>query len=994
MFRSELFDAVKKGDAERLNDLIKKGVDLNCQNDMLLTPLHVAAECGYIAIIEILLKGGANINASGDYGMTPLHLASREGHLEVVKILLDRGANVKKVDKGRQTPLHFACSHNHYDVVKLLLKYGANIKALDVNGITPLHDACLGHNPEMVKLLLDEKANLFAVDNWGNTPFEIAINFAAAKRQYEVVNLLLDNSQILISQKLLDAGLNTAVFYNNTDVAKMLLDRPHPANIDAVDKYGNTVLNWAIYSKKLSLVQFLLHRKAKLDSESLTLLSRDMFTQQSTTQPELNTPSFEILLYELATHQNTTSPLIVDLSKRNITDEELGSLSTILKYNKSISKLVLAVNKFSHAGMYKLAEALEVNKTLEVLDLSYNAIGSQYWPSKSGVQYLFSALENNTSLVHLNLDGCSLDKADIRSLINFLKNRKTKNLERIDLDAAVLAKCSKTEQDILQEVNDTEAFLDAAFNVRQLLPKYTEKTWQALQGKLLKDKPSVKELSVDERKLWVAHEMTICLTEYKSQFLAQKDNLTDRNKRYLDALAMRFLECADIISVDDDPDLAAWINEVQQIIHVARPSEIYELTEKIDRQLAISIDEEDPIKIFQKSFENRMIALYSAASGDNSGYTKSNVVTPIEKMGSIAVAAISAIPHFGEIAKSSFELLHFGGHVVDEILENLEIMGKVAEVIEGVVENPLFEHGIHHLKAKVIRKIHGLTEQDKLNNFVSCFTGKSYASKIKSLSMTISFYYHDQLKSLPSKAAEMWARYAYLHVADLLMSGLISGPFKKSLNGEVLGEEAILWLSYVPTRHHAPRVKLKLDKKLMLKEHFMSPKIKFKDSQGIIHTCSTMINDKKDKIIIKTDHYPTRWATQKEIEALNKLWNKLGSNRYCALKSETPANHTLIFDQNDLQELTEKSLPFSTEKAPYKTKSKQIKEQRKTIKELQETNQKMEWRLKNLEDPNRIKAATKILFWYRKEKKNNEVLANIEDKKLIPVARQLMGRKV
>ncbi|CAF5226643.1 unnamed protein product, partial [Rotaria magnacalcarata] len=52
--------------------------------------------------------------------------------------------------------------------------------------------------------------------------------------------------------------------------------------------------------------------------------------------------------------------------------------------------LTLEVNHIDHEGVKNLANALESNKTLAVLNLRWNQIGNQ------GVQYLANALKNNT----------------------------------------------------------------------------------------------------------------------------------------------------------------------------------------------------------------------------------------------------------------------------------------------------------------------------------------------------------------------------------------------------------------------------------------------------------------------------------------------------------------------------------------------------------------------------------------------------------------------
>ena len=304
------------------------------------------------------------------------------------------------------------------------------------------------------------------------------------------------------------------------------------------------------------------------------------------------------------------------------------------------------------------------------------------------------------------------------------------------------------------------------------------------------------------------------------------------------------------------------------------------------------------------------------------------------------------------------------------------------------MDNPVFEYGIEHLKDKVIRKVHGLTEEDKLNNLVNCFpNAKGHMSKITSIAHAISHHYQSQIINLSPKEAEMWGRYAFLHLADLFMSGVISGPLQRSLTAEELGEEAVLWLSYVSSRHHPPRIKLKVDKKLSLQDHFMQPMIQFKDCNDKIYTCSIMLKDKKDLITTQNDKYPPRWATQRELIALTKLWNDPHTNRHQTLPSEATKSYRLIFDQKAVSELTEKNLPFKTMKSPYKSKSKRLKEQDNELKEMKK-------KIHQLEKPmTPIRAVKCIQFWYRCTHAENQALALVKNKENSLLTKNIMRRR-
>ena len=68
--------------------------------------LHLAAETGNAASVELCLKHGANVNTQRVTLTTPLHIASMKGDLEIVEILCRKGADLHMKDNEKQTPLH------------------------------------------------------------------------------------------------------------------------------------------------------------------------------------------------------------------------------------------------------------------------------------------------------------------------------------------------------------------------------------------------------------------------------------------------------------------------------------------------------------------------------------------------------------------------------------------------------------------------------------------------------------------------------------------------------------------------------------------------------------------------------------------------------------------------------------------------------------------------------------------------------------------------
>jgi len=115
--------------------------------------LYEAVRKGDAAAVTSLLDRGADVNAKFRYGTTALFKAAERGNAEVTRILLARGADVKVKDTFYQaTAMTWALNGKHVEVVRLLVQKSAD----DVEDV--LMEGTRETNPDLVKIALDTGA--------------------------------------------------------------------------------------------------------------------------------------------------------------------------------------------------------------------------------------------------------------------------------------------------------------------------------------------------------------------------------------------------------------------------------------------------------------------------------------------------------------------------------------------------------------------------------------------------------------------------------------------------------------------------------------------------------------------------------------------------------------------------------------------------------------------------------------------------------------------
>lgn len=129
---SQLHEAIRNNEIERIKELIINGENINEVDSMLRTPLHLASWKGSKEIIEILLNYKAKTILKAKDNYNSLHFAIQSNSLECCKLLIqyDKSLLNTRISKGNKTALHLAASKNNYEIVEYLLEAGADPTAL------------------------------------------------------------------------------------------------------------------------------------------------------------------------------------------------------------------------------------------------------------------------------------------------------------------------------------------------------------------------------------------------------------------------------------------------------------------------------------------------------------------------------------------------------------------------------------------------------------------------------------------------------------------------------------------------------------------------------------------------------------------------------------------------------------------------------------------------------------------------------------------------
>lgn len=309
-----LMRAARTGSIASVKALLTRGADVNAREKRGQTAVMWAAAEGHAGVVDLLIKSGADFRTPLEGGFTALLFAIREGRADVAKVLLQAGADVnesvqpkRRVGRGPQpgmTPLLMAVENGHFELAIDLVKAGADPND-QRGGYTPLHCISWVRKPDhgegedgmpppagsgnidslqfvrqIVSLGADINARiakapggLGVLNRTGATPFLLAArtaDIALLKLFYELGADPTITTTDGVTPLIAAAGLGTLAAGEVAGTEDEVLEVLEwlvkiGADVNAVDKNGETAMHAAAYKNLPKVVEFLAANGAKIE---------------------------------------------------------------------------------------------------------------------------------------------------------------------------------------------------------------------------------------------------------------------------------------------------------------------------------------------------------------------------------------------------------------------------------------------------------------------------------------------------------------------------------------------------------------------------------------------------------------------------------------------------------------------------------------------------------------------------------------------------------
>jgi|GEM_PF-5843276 len=194
-----LIVAAKYKNSEKVELLLKAGINVNSTNKSGNSALHYASMYNDEKTIELLVKRGADLFLKNRMGHTPLHSSIRYGKNDKIYIF-SYYKDFSMVNEKKQNLLHLSITRNSESSFDYFLNNGADPEGMDYNMDRPLHYAARSRNTDFIDALMGRKVELNPKNKSGLTPLHYSFM----------------RNNLVASRKLLEYGADPAIKDNSS----------------------------------------------------------------------------------------------------------------------------------------------------------------------------------------------------------------------------------------------------------------------------------------------------------------------------------------------------------------------------------------------------------------------------------------------------------------------------------------------------------------------------------------------------------------------------------------------------------------------------------------------------------------------------------------------------------------------------------------------------------------------------------------------------------
>ncbi|XP_063818304.1 fibronectin type 3 and ankyrin repeat domains protein 1 isoform X1 [Pseudophryne corroboree] len=213
------------------------------------------------AVINILQTGYVKVNVPDKLGFSPLMVAAQKGYLRLVELLVEHGADISQVNGSGKNSLMLACFAGHLDVVEFLRNHGVPWDLRDRSGCAAMHWAADGGHLKVIEWMINDDCKVDIKDTcleW--TPL---MRVSAISGNTEVAKCLINaGAEVNVKDKDGKTPLMVATLNNHEHLVRLLIERG--ADCSITNEYGISIAKMAKAFNRQNVMEMLEDTKKEI----------------------------------------------------------------------------------------------------------------------------------------------------------------------------------------------------------------------------------------------------------------------------------------------------------------------------------------------------------------------------------------------------------------------------------------------------------------------------------------------------------------------------------------------------------------------------------------------------------------------------------------------------------------------------------------------------------------------------------------------------------
>eukprot|EP00057_Strongylocentrotus_purpuratus_P008753 XP_011663227.1 PREDICTED: E3 ubiquitin-protein ligase MIB2 [Strongylocentrotus purpuratus] len=265
---SQLIKAAKRGNVERVVEILSTSPEKANVKVGGKTALHSAAAHGHLKVVQALSESGAEIDITDDSGRTPLYYSVEGDEPAITKYLIGKGADINRGNDNGRRAIHRAAYKGFVDCARVLINHGCDVNVQDTEKDTPLHDAIAKSRVDVIELLVKiPDLDVTVPNKKGFT----ALQFAVLQDRLEPAELIAKSfpRSIVVAKDDGFTILHIAACNNHVEVMKVVMAiKDHGLDVNAKELQGLTALHLAAHEGYFHCIEFLVSQGADINLQS------------------------------------------------------------------------------------------------------------------------------------------------------------------------------------------------------------------------------------------------------------------------------------------------------------------------------------------------------------------------------------------------------------------------------------------------------------------------------------------------------------------------------------------------------------------------------------------------------------------------------------------------------------------------------------------------------------------------------------------------------